>query len=266
MIRRSFISGIMTALAFMALCLAAGTAVARDIRIAVAASTPPYVIEQSRSGIEYDVVRESLAHAGYDMQADFVPLARVKLMMQRGQVDGATPLAGNDIDGCYADSHVTYDNYAITRKADRLTITAIRDLQNLDVLSFQNARLYLGDAFGDMAAANRGYRETADQRKQNRALVMGRTQVVIADRFIFAWHMQDQMIRNRGMTLDDIAWHPLFPPGEFHAVFRDDYICQAFNRGLAYLRQSGRYAAIIDTYIPNRHHLPGQDIAPVDKD
>lgn len=248
------------------LSLAASWVQARDIRIAVAASIPPYIIEDSRTGIEYDVLKESLAHGGFNMQPVFVPLARVKLMMERGQVDAATPLAKGDIQGCYADSHVTYDNYAITRKADNLKISSIQDLQDLDVLSFQNARHYLGDVFGDMAASNRGYRETADQQKQNRALALGRIQVAIADRFIFAWHMRDPQIRRANLSLDDFSWHKLFPPGNFHAVFLDDEVCQAFNTGLAHLRQSGRMARIIERYIPERHRLPGLDGAQADSE
>ena len=218
------------------------------LRIAVGGSIPPYIIEDENRGIEFDILKESLAFSGYEMEPIYVPLGRTLAMIREGQVDGIMSTGLTDLPGCYTDSHITYWNFAISVRERNLQIQSIDDLSRYSVLSFQNARNYLGDAFKKMAAENEAYREINDQSVQNKMLYSGRVDVVVADRFIFDWYRRDESVGKVVDTEQEIVFHALFEPSHFSSVFKDDAVCLAFNKGLAYLRSSGRYDEIIRTY------------------
>ena len=43
----------------------------------MAFTLPPYVIQESNNGIEVDIVRSILEKAGYSLELDYVPFARL---------------------------------------------------------------------------------------------------------------------------------------------------------------------------------------------
>lgn len=221
---------------------------AKTLKVAVGLNIPPYVIAEENRGIEYDILKESLTKAGYDMEAVYVPLGRTLYMLRTGQVDGTMSTGLTDLPGCYTDSHITYWNYAITLKERDLNITSPHDMAHLNVMAFQNARNYLGSEFKDMAEANTSYTEVANQSLQNKALYRNRTDVVVGDRYIFQWYMKDKEVKRFIDSGKQVIYHKIFEPSEFSAVFNSPHICEAFNAGLKALRESGRYQEIIDSY------------------
>lgn len=229
-------------------CLASAELSAKTLRIAVGLSIPPYVIKDENRGIEFDILKESLASQGYKMEPLYVPLGRTLHLMQYGQVDGIMSTGRRDLPGCYTDPHITYWNFAISLKKRNLDIHTVEDLNNKRVLSFQNAKHYLGKDFEQMAKNNPEYREIADQSVQNKLLFNGRTDVVVADRFIFEWFRQDPKVQKVANTDQELVHHRLFDPSHFSAVFKEDAVCQAFNIGLQQLHDSGRYDEIIASY------------------
>jgi len=221
---------------------------AKTLKVAVGLSIPPYVIKEESRGIEYDILKEILASQGYEMEAVYVPLGRTLHLIKYGQVDGIMSTGQKGLPGCYTDPHITYWNFAITLKKQGLNINSISDLAGKRVISFQNAKTYLGDAFNRMAVNNPKYVEIADQSIQNKLLFLERTDVVVADRYIFEWFRQDPAVQRLVDTTQEVLHHRLFEPSNFSAVFRSEEVCRAFNIGLKEMRSSGRYDEIISSY------------------
>ncbi|NVK19994.1 MAG: transporter substrate-binding domain-containing protein [Methylocystaceae bacterium] len=230
------------------ICLASPSLHAKTLKVAVGLSIPPYFIKEENRGIEYDILKEALASQGYKMEPRYVPLGRTLHLMKYGQVDGIMSTGRRDLPGCYTQPHITYWNFAISLKKRALNIKSIEDLNDKRVLSFQNAKHYLGPAFKKMALNNPNYDEIANQSVQNKLLFNGRVDVVVADRFIFEWFRQDPDVKKVANTEQEVVHHNLFEPSEFGAVFKDDEICKAFNIGLQELHDSGRYFEIIASY------------------
>lgn len=227
---------------------AAQSAEAKTLRIAVGLSIPPYIIKEESRGIEYDILKEVLLSQGYEMEPVYVPLGRTLHMIKSDKVDGIMSTGADNLPGCYTDSHITYWNFAISLKSAHLKIESVHDLIDKSVLSFQNAKNYLGADFKQMAEKNRQYKEVADQSIQNKLLFNGRADVVVADRYIFEWFRNDASVQKVADTNQEVEYHRLFEPSNFRAVFKDGAICAAFNVGLKDLRESGRYQEIIASY------------------
>lgn len=221
---------------------------AKSLKVAVGLSIPPYVIKEESRGIEFDILKEVLASQGYEMEPVYVPLARTLFLLKNGAVDGIMSTGQKDLPGCYTDSHITYWNFAISLASNDFKIESIADLQDKSVISFQNARNYLGAEFHQMAITNKKYKEVADQSIQNKLLFLGRADVVVADRYIFEWFTRDPKVFIFNQKDQKLTHHALFEPSHFSAVFRSEAVCKAFNTGLKVMRQSGRYKEIIASY------------------
>ncbi len=217
--------------------------------MAVGLSLPPYVIPEDWSGLEYDIVKEALAVEGHTMTPRQMPLARITKELQAGLVDAAMPMRSDSgIIAYYSDIHVTYRNYAITLASRNLHIASIGDLADKSVLAFQNAKLYLGDDYATMTSANPRYREEARQSLQPLLLYLGRIDVAVADRFIFAWYATAPEVTTKADTHQALRFHAIFPPTDYHVAFRNPALRDSFNRGLQRLRDNGEYARIVQRY------------------
>ncbi|NFV78736.1 substrate-binding periplasmic protein [Magnetospirillum aberrantis] len=233
----------------IAMILAVVPAHAAEVMMAVGRSLPPYIIVDEWRGLEYDVVRESLALEGHTIKPKFMAFARLLKEMESGQVDAAmTMRPDSGVKACYSDVHVSYRNVVITLASRNLTINHPSDLAGKSVLAFQNAATYLGPDFKAMAAANPHYREEARQMVQPTLLFLGRVDAVVSDRYIFGWFASDPEVRAKADIEQTVRIHPLFPPTDYRVAFRDPDLCASFNRGLRKLRESGAYDRIVKRY------------------
>lgn len=218
------------------------------IRLATGQSLMPYTSEASQNGLELDIVREALARAGYRLEVSFYPMARVAWALQHGQADAATPMAETaEVPGiCYSDSHVRYQNVAVSLASRGFSLQSVADLADKKVIAFQYASKYLGSAFGNIADNNPRYQELAHQDRQVKALFAGDADVIVLDLNIYRYQLQQLQptLRQHPVTI-----HSLFPPNDYKVGFRDTAVCAAFNQGLAALRADGSYQAILDRYI-----------------
>jgi polar amino acid transport system substrate-binding protein len=234
--------------ALLLVCLLGVFAQAREIKVAVGLSLPPYVLQKTNSGMELDVVNQALAAAGHTIKPVYLPFARVPVAMQEGEVDAAiTVNESSGIKASYSDSHITYQNFAITLTKSNLKIGSIDDLAKHSVAAFQNAKLYLGDKFAAMANANKAYSEHAEQVKQNKMLYTGRVDVVVGDRNIFKYFNNDA--KQEGVNVSEpVSYHEIFPPTPYKVAFRDAALRDAFNAALKKMHGDGRYDAIMKKY------------------
>ncbi len=221
---------------------------ADTLKIGVGLSKPPYIIQENNAGVEYEIVSRALELAGHKMVPKYMPLLRIPHELNGGALDGGMHLRAHvSIDGFFSDEVISYRNYAIALENSDLQLETLEDLQGVSVIAFQNAKKLLGERFFEAVNANKNYSEIANQELQVRMLAAGRAQVAVADHRIFL-HFKKVFETKTGKLLR-FQFFPLFPPTPYRLAFRSREVRDAFDEGLAKLRQSGEYEEIITKYI-----------------
>jgi len=218
------------------------------LKAAVGLSLPPYIIQGSDTGVDADIVRQSLKAANFDLKLVYVPFARVAVSLANKSVDCAFPInEGSGVTGVfYSDSHINYQNVAVALKAKGFKIASPADLKGLRVVAFGDAPNYLGAEFAAMAKGNKNYSEIADQESQVKLLFKERADVLIMDINIFKYFRQNI----KDMSVDaDVVFFPIFPPTAYKVAFTSRDVCDKFNAGLKAIRASGKYDQIFKSYI-----------------
>lgn len=228
--------------------LAAPRASGQLLLIATSSSIPPFVIAEDR-GIVIDIMREALAPAGYIPSFLFAPNRRVSHELEQGSVDGVYNLAFGAIEGVhYSAPVIEYQNVAVTLGSAAIRLDNLQGLRSLRVTAFQNAQAFLGEEFGALIRDHNAYQEVTNQRSQLSLLFKGGTDVIILERRIFEYFLEQR--RLAGADVQPVTFHTLFPPAARYAAFRERHVREQFNAGLARLKESGRYQEIIHRYLP----------------
>jgi polar amino acid transport system substrate-binding protein len=220
---------------------------AEPLRVGFGDQKPPYVFEQQRRGLEYEIVSAAFQAAGTEMQPYFAPNERLHLMLRRGDIDCVT--STNEQNGTaayYSNVYIHYHNIALALASHNYRIDTIADLDRYSISTFQRARLLLGPVFQQMAATNPNYREEAQQIARNRLLYIGRVDVVVGDSRIinyFNREVSDQVDSSQPVTR-----YELFAPTPYRLGCRFQAPRDRFDQGLLAIRQSGKYAAIERKY------------------
>lgn len=219
----------------------------------VGQALPPYIIETEDRGGELDIVRQALALAGHQLETVYVPFGRIRMMLENGHGDLGFPLQpGGDQDSLwYSAEHMAYTNAVFGLYERNLQVRGISDLAFYSVLAFQKASQYLGPEFQAMTESNHAYAEIMRQQSQIEMLLAGRVDLVVLDENIFRYYL-------RMIEAGDIAntkrrvqvWH-LFEPTPYRVGFRSESLQKTFDQGLAELRASGRYDAILNQWFGN---------------
>ena len=219
---------------------------AHEITAAVGNSLAPYIIQSSNSGIEIDIIKEALAVKNHTLTLRYPPLKQVPVLYRKNVVDAALTVTKKlDLDACFSDIVIQYQNFAISLTKSNLTINSVTDLANKKVIAFQNATTYLGEEYKN-AVGLAQYTELAKQTLQVNRLFLERDDVVIADKNIFLYYKsQTTHIK----TDEPLTFHPIFPPSPYRVAFRDTKVCKDFNEGLAILKQSGKIEEIMARYL-----------------
>lgn len=221
----------------------------QPMRVAIGLSLPPYVMADERRGMEYDIVREALADAGFELVPVFVDFGEVPGAIASGKADAAmTVTAATVPDHPLSAPHIVYRNAAMTLASRHLTVETIADLSGFSVLAFQKATDYLPAAYAEAVAGKADYSETAEQVRQPEALFLGEVEVVVADINIFNWFRNDPRVRADADSTQEVTVHAIFAPTPYQVAFGDAADRDAFDAALAALRDSGRYGAIIAAY------------------
>lgn len=228
------------------------------VSLAAGLTVEPYIIESKDAGFEADIVREIFVMEGYD-KVEFVyqPLMRTKLSFKNGTVDGVMTIKKNypEVQNAFiSEEYISYHNVAVTLQSQNFKIDSVADLKDKRVESFQQARFALGEDFASMAENNPKYTEIADQRSQIGKLFAKRTDVIVLDRRIFKYYLNQlkafpKKMMEKKLFEEPVTFHNIFESSNFRMAFKDEKKRDAFNSGLKKLRESGRYKQIIDTYV-----------------
>ncbi len=210
------------------------------VRLQVGIALPPYVINKGNSGAELDIIREALAFEGYRITLALRETAKHDVMR--------VVSSGNELGGCYSKPYIFYRNVAISLSSRRLIVDGIGDLRGQRVIGTSSAAETLGVNFTNILSDIKGFDEVLEVREQNVRLFNGQTDLVVGDINIFNWMVENTELPNPVDSSQSIAVHPIFEPSPKYLLFRDPVICEAFNRGVERLEQSGRYQEILNAY------------------
>jgi len=235
-------------LVFVLVFLNIGNVSAKELRLAVGLALPPYVLSDTDTGMELDIVQTVFENLGHTVKPVYVPFARVVKHLDQGKVDGAITI--NENSGIqnvfYTDSHITYQNVAVSLKSNNYKIDTISDLEKYRILAFQNATKYLGDEFAKMASDNPKYKETAKQKAQIPMLFLDRTQSLVLDINIFKYFRKNNTDHDVSAP---VTIHEIFPKTHYRTALVNEKLRDDFNLELAKLRASGKYKKIISNYV-----------------
>lgn len=222
------------------------SAAARQIDVVVGWDKPPYVVAESHSGFELELVRQILAELGHDILPIYVPFGRTpRLINARGADIGLTMNARHPIDNAILSNvYVVYQNVAVTLKKRNLVIKDVYDLRRHSVAAFQTASHVLGEAYREVVSQHPSYIEIPQQLRQVRLLLAGSVDVAVMDRNIFT-HLRSKEPEERQAEVDI---HTLFGVSPYRAAIVDDELRRQFNQTLATFIEDGRYQALIDQF------------------
>jgi polar amino acid transport system substrate-binding protein len=225
---------------------------AKEVLMAFGQEIPPYIFQKDNNGIEIDIIAAALAYKGHSLKPLYFPLGRVPIAFKSKLVDAAMGDMGVNLKlhgGFYANPAVIYDNVFITLKNKNFYIDKPKDLDLLQVVSFQGAEKRYPDWLKKVAEEKRFF-GISDQLTQVKLLHLGRYDVVLSDRYIFSYFMK-QMKGLNTIELHDVDEHIFTTenPKDYRPVFRDKKVRNDFNLGLKELKDSGEYIKIYEKYM-----------------
>lgn len=218
-------------------------AMAEPITVALGESKAPYILAESKAGVEYDLVTSILREAGFSPVVVHMPNQRAIQSLAEGRVDAAISLSGPYV----SERYIAYRNMAIALCSSQLKIDSIAALGKWRVAAFQNAHRFLGQDFAAMAASNPQYIESSPQATLVNLLYSKRTDVVISDIYIFrelARRQTDLPIN----TWQTLCSFDLFQPTSYSLSFQNPGYRNRFDKALAKLRKDGLYEAMAKRY------------------
>ncbi len=230
------------------------TVLADEITIGVGFSLPPYVIQDSDSGIEIDILRAAFAIKGHTVKIRYLPNVRTLSFFEEGKLDGAINVKKDSLLlGYYSDDVISFQNVAISLEDNNFSINNIIDLKDskFTVLAFQNASKFLGDEFAQVATENKNYLEISDQSLHAVILLKKRVDVLISDKRVFLFHLRNALGKAKLLPEEQrrkVKMHTIFPPTKYSFVFKLEKIRDDFNQGLKIIRENGTYDLIMDRY------------------
>lgn len=219
----------------------------KQITLAVGISKPPYILDKAKRGIEIEWVSQILNSAGFSVRYIELPTSRSIKMLEAGHVDGVMTIKKGLIDGgkyFFSDEYISYKNFAITLKKQKLKVNRIDDLAEYPVIAFKNAKKLLGKKYRKTVSENDDYREVSKQVIQNKMLSSGRTHVAIADKRIFSFYHKKLGLND----FDSFTFHPIFPESRYRIVFANKMVRNAFNKSLRSLQTTSLFSTIENKY------------------
>ena len=240
-------------LAFMA----GNSAWGQDLVVAFGSNRPPFVYQDKGQwiGFEIDIAKKALALKGHGIKSSsFFANKRLAIAVSQMNFDvGVTVQYQND-GTFYSDDFISYHNYAISKKREKVSVQSIQDLTRYSPVAWQNAYINLGNEFARYFGPDakgkhlENYLEFVNQDNQNHYFWVGRADVIIIDKTIFLWHRK--RLAQQFNTQQALVFHDIFDKAtHFKVNFKDQTIRNEFNEGLKQLRASGEYQAIIDGYL-----------------
>jgi len=234
------------------LCVSASI-YAKDVRVAFGEKLPPFIIPESNSGIELDIIKEALAEKGHKLIPVYLPMGRISLAFKNKEVDVVMMDVGEKLEvfgGYYGEAPVLYQNYFITLKKKNLKIEKPQDLKGLRINSFVGALKRYPEWLKEVAKTDL-YSEKNDQSIQVKLLNLERVDVVLSDINIYKYYSMKAKSSSLNFKPQEVAFHRFTEVNPIHykPVFENKDIRDDFNFGLKEISKKGRIQAITKRYL-----------------
>lgn len=209
---------------------------------------PPYMIQESESGLDIDIPRAAMKKVGFPLRLEFYPLSRAIHELQLGRIHLTAPFFTSAPKGIFvSDPHIEYRPSIITLKTiDEMT--ELHQLKDHSIATFQGATGYFGDQFYYASKTSPDYVEHHDMEKLVDLLMNQRYQVVVLDYWIFRYFLSKSKFADQ---LSQIRFHPLLPRIPATVAFNNEDLRNKFNQGLQLIKEDGSYDEIIQKYERN---------------
>ncbi len=244
-----------TGLACIFVCGAATSlAHAAEVRMTFGLSLPPYVIKETNSGYELDIIRESLAVKGHTLKPSFAAFGASKQLLKDKAADSAQ--RGNaemsEGDGYFyaAEPTVTYEDVVISLAKNKLAINSLADLKTKSVVAYHGATQFIGPDYAAAMKGNPNYQENSSSKRMVQMVYANGVQATVCDINIFKYVAAS--LKGELDVNQEVSYHRIFPANTIktnHAVFLDKQVRDDFNAGLAQIKKNGRYKEIIKKYV-----------------
>jgi len=225
------------------------------IILAASSSIPPYIISAENRGIVLDTTTAAFLSQGYHVEYILAPNKRVEKLLLNAKVDGMLSSSGSLNNNLYSsDVSFSLKNVVVSLKHRELVIEKVQDLESLNIVSYQNSGKVIGGEYQRLISSNANYTEVTNQSAQIDMLFLDRADVIVLDEKIFKYYLNRYKLNHKKMP--EYTIHAIFPQSPRYMIYRDKYIRDIFNQGLSTIRSSGKYQAIVDSYIEYWYKRP----------
>lgn len=237
---------------FVLLLFCRTVAQAAEVVIAFGEAIPPYSFPNTHKGIELDVYAKALAFKGHTLKPVYYPLKRVPEAFAQDDIDAVMTDLGVDLSavgGHYGVPAIIYNNAFITLAESNITIESPADLGNLSIISFYGAVKRYPDWL-DGVVDKGNYHATSNQSLQILSLYSGHIDVVLSDINIFKYYSH-KIASEKKISQKPVRIHQVLEEQamNYRPVFKSQRVRDDFNEGIAYLKSTGEYKAIFDSYL-----------------
>ena len=238
---------------FLALIFIASMAHAEEVKVAFGKSKPPFVIDDSQSGIEVSLAKEAFKRAGFSIKEIFVTNKRLVAELKDHSVEASVSVQKDQPEFYYSGDFTTFDNYAVTKKKKNYKIESFEDLKGKSIISWQNAPADLkNEKFTAMLKSGElDLKEQPIQILQVKTFLTDRADVIIIDKTILRY-LTNKYKKEMGLTEQETEfdYHKLFPgTTSFYVGFRDKDLMEKFDKALTGMKNDGTYNKIIESYV-----------------
>ena len=229
------------------------TASAQELKVAFGMSKPPFVIDETQTGIEVSLAEEALKRAGFGVKKVFVVNKRLVAELRDNSVDVSVSVQKDQPDFFYSGAFTTFENYAVTKTKKHLKVDSFADLKGKSIISWQGAPADLNNAtFTAMLKAGElSLREQGKQNLQVRAFLADNFDVILIDKTILRY-LSKGLKKEMNLKDDETQfdYHKLFSGlTSFYVGFRDKGLMEKFDQALTEMKNDGTYNKIIESYV-----------------
>jgi len=257
-----FCMRILFAIGLLLLHIASSTSsYAQESKVTVGSgySLPPYMIDGSQRGLLSEIVVASFVATGQQVEFKFDTNINSIKAFKSYQSDAVLNATSEAFPSSYlSDVVITFKNRAISLRKNNFQIQHINDLLKFSVIGFNAASKLLSSDYRQMVAQHTRYSERVRQIEQVQALLVGNTEVIIADELIFKY-FRSQLARNHYSEQayrEQVDFHPVLPETHYRIAFHDEALRNKFNTGLKIINDNGllakihrRYDLLLDSHL-----------------
>lgn len=223
------------------------SAAQQPFRVVVGLSKPPYVIQESKTGFELELIQQLLLSIHKQPEFIFIPYGRSEKMLALPSIDAVMTVNNKTFINTIniSEPYINYQNVAISLKKSNIKLNNIKDIEKYSIASFQSAHKILGDEFALAVSKSPMYFQVAKQEKQLELLVLERVQLLVMDIKIFLHYFAKQ---NTDIKLSEIEIHSVFLISPYSMAFKNKTDVDDFNQALTIFKSSEKYQKLQEKY------------------